>query len=84
MPPVTATSPVTNSDTSSDHVNVAVNASVVLIAAGTPIETVGTAASHVAVATSAEAGPALTPSVAAPCTTDTTTFDPPIGVTVSV
>ena len=85
MPPVTVTSPVANPVTSSDHVNVAVNAVVELILTGTPvIPTAGAAASHVAVADTADAGPVLTPSVAELAATVTTTFDPLVGVTASV
>ena len=85
VPPVTATSSVSNPVTSSENVNVAVNTVVELIANGTPvISTVGAAASHVAVAATAETGPVLAPSVAAPAATLTTTFDPLVGVTASV
>ena len=85
VPPVTVTSAAVNPVTSSDHVNVTLSAVVVLIFDGTPpIVTVGAAPSHVAVALTAEAGPMLTPSVAEFAVTDTTTFDPLVGVTVSV
>ncbi len=46
VPPVTVTSPVTNSVTASEKVNVAVSAAVELIFAGTPpISTVGLSSS---------------------------------------
>ena len=83
-PPVTVTSAVTNPVTSSEKVNVAVNASVELIAVGTPeIWTVGAAASHAAVAVAAVAGPVLAPSVAELAVTVTTTSVEPAGVTAS-
>ena len=85
VPPVTVTSPVTNSVTTSENANVAVNASVELITDGTPvIATVGTSASQTAVAVVAFGGPVLSPSVAELVSTVTTTFCPPTGVTPSV
>ena len=86
VPPVTATSPAANSVTSSDHVNVTLRSLVELIFDGTPlIPTVGAVASQVAVASAADAGPALPPpSVAESAATVTTTLDPDVGVTSSV
>ena len=76
---------MTKSVTSSENSNVAVNALLELILAGTPvIATDGAAASHVAVALSALAGPRLRPSVAEFAFTSTVTFDPLVGVTTSV
>ena len=84
-PPLTVTSPVTNSVTSSENVNVAVNSAVESISGGTPvISTVGTAASQTAVAETADAGPVLTPSVAASSATVTVRSDPLVGLTVKM
>ena len=73
---------MTNSVTSSEKVKVAVNASVELIAEGTPeIWTVGAVASQVAVAVAAVDGPVLSPSVAELAVTVTTTLVESAGVT---
>ena len=85
VPPVTVTSAVANPVTSSEKVNVTPSAAIELIFAGTPpIVTDGAAASHVAVAETAEAGPVLRPSLAELAATSTTTLDPPVGITASV
>ena len=85
VPPVTVTSPAANPVTSSDQLNVAVSAVLELIFGGTPaMETVGATASQVAVAETADAGPALRPSVTEFAATVTATLDPPAGVTTSV
>ena len=65
--------------------NVAVSAVVELIAEGTPlIVTVGAAASHLAVAATADAGPVLAPSVAEFAPTETVRSVESVGVTASV
>ena len=84
IPPLTVTSPISKSVTSSEKVNVTVNGAVLLIFSGTPIATVGATTSHCAVADSAAAGPVFTPSVAASFATVTTTSLSSSGVTTIV
>ena len=83
---MTVTSSVLNLVTGSENANAAVNASTPTTTSGTPILSAGAVASHVAVALTACAGPALPwPSTAAPTMTVIVTSSPiPHGVTSSV
>ena len=85
MPPDTVTSVASKPVTDSEKVNVAVNGVIVLIFSGTPIATVGAAASHSAVTLIADAGPVLPLSSVTPFSaTVIFTFTAPFGVTTSV
>ena len=84
MPPVTSTSPVTNSVTVSENVKVAVSPAVERIFSGKPVMvTDGAESSHIPVNETSLVGPLFTPSDAEDSTTTTTTSAFPDGVMTS-